>query len=127
MVRNLESILSNISGVGKVKVMLTYSQTSQTIPLYNQNSSEKNTEETDKQGGSRKIKETDTKTEIIYQEENGKKVPITQSIVSPTVEGAIVTAEGAGTAAVKTNIIQAVEAVTGIATHKIQVFEMSKD
>ena len=107
--------------------MLTYSQTSQTIPLYNQDSSEKNTEESDKQGGTRKITETDTKTEIIYKEENGKKVPITQSIISPKIEGAIVTAEGAGNAIVKTNIIQAIEAVTGVATHKIQVFEMSKE
>lgn len=126
-VRNLEEILSNINGVGKVKVMITYSQTSQTIPLYNQDSSEKNTEESDTQGGTRKITETDTKTEIIYKEENGEKVPITQSIISPTIEGAIITAEGAGNATVKTNIIQAVEAVTGVATHKIQVFEMSKD
>lgn len=127
MVKNLEEILSKINGVGKVKVMITYSQTSQTIPLYNNDSSEKSTEETDKQGGTRKILETDTKTEIIYKEENGEKVPITQSIISPTIEGAIVTAEGASNATVKTNIIQAVEAVTGVATHKIQVFEMSKD
>ena len=125
--KNLEEILSKINGVGKVKVMLTYSQTSQTIPLYNQDSSQKNTEESDKQGGTRKIVETDTKTEVIYKEENGEKVPITQSIISPTIEGAIVTAEGAGAATVKTNIIQAVEAVTGVATHKIQVFEMTKD
>ena len=124
--KNLENILSKIKGVGKVNVMITYSRTSQTVPLYNQDSSEKNTEEIDKQGGTRKITETDTKTEIIYKEENGEKIPITQSIVSPTIEGAIVTAEGAGSAEVKTNIIQAVEAVTGVATHKIQVFEMSE-
>lgn len=125
--KKMEEILSKINEVGKVKVMLTYSQTSQTIPLYNQDSSEKSTEENDKQGGTRKVTETDTKTEIIYKEENGEKVPITQSIISPKIEGVIVTAEGAGNAVVKTNIIQAVEAVTGVATHKIQVFEMSKD
>ena len=126
-VKKLEEILSKIDGVGKVKVMLTYSQTSQTVPLYNQDSSEKNTEESDKQGGTRKVTESDTKTKIIYKEENGEKVPITQSIISPKVEGAIVTAQGAGNSLVKTNIIQAVEAVTGVATHKIQVFQMSKE
>lgn len=127
IVKRLEEILCKINGVGKVKVMITYSQTSQTVPLYNQDSSEKNTEESDKQGGTRKITESDTKTEIIYKEENGQKVPITQSIISPKIEGAIVTAKGAGNATVKTNIIQAVEAVTGVATHKIQVFEMSEE
>lgn len=123
--KELEEILSHIKGVGKVKVMVTYTRTSQTVPLYNQDSSEKSTEENDKQGGTRKITETDTKTEIIYKEENGEKIPITQSTISPTIEGAIVTAEGADNAEVKTNIIQAVEAVTGVATHKIQVFEMN--
>lgn len=125
-VKNLEDILSKINGVGQVKVMITYSQTSQTIPLYNEDSSEKNTEETDTQGGNRKVTETDTKKEIIYKEESGEKIPITQSIVSPVMEGAIITAQGASNANVKTNIIQAVEAVTGLSTHKIQVFEMSE-
>ena len=76
-------------------------------------------------GGTRKVIETDVKKEIIYQENNGEKTPITQSIISPKIEGAIITAQGAGDASVKTNIIQAVEAVTGISTHKIQVFSMT--
>ena len=77
-------------------------------------------------GGTRKISETKNKKEVIYKEVNGEKIPVTQSIISPTVEGAIVAASGANIAEVKTNIIQAVEAVTGLATHKIQVFEMKK-
>ncbi len=52
----------------------------------------------------------------------GEKTPITQSIISPKIEGAIITAQGANNLTVKTNIIQATQAVTGIATHKIQVF-----
>lgn len=120
----LEQILEKIQGVGKVKVLITYSQTSQTVPMYNEDTSQKDTEETDTSGGKRKIIETDVKKDIIYEEADGEKVPITQSIISPKVEGAIITAEGAGNATTKANIIQAVEAVTGIASHKIQVFAM---
>ena len=54
-------------------------------------------------------------------------MPITQSTISPRVEGAIITAQGASNANVKSNIIQAVEAVTGLASHKIQVFAMSNN
>lgn len=75
-------------------------------------------------GGTRKVVETDSSKEIIYEESDGERTPITQSIVSPKVEGAIITAKGAEDATVKANIIQAVEAVTGIASHKIQVFAM---
>lgn len=44
---DLENILSNIKGVGKVKVLITYSQTSRTIPMYSEDLSEKITEESD--------------------------------------------------------------------------------
>ncbi len=75
-------------------------------------------------GGTRTVNETSTKKDIIYEETNGIKTPITQSIVNPKIEGAVITAQGAQNAEIKTSIIQAVEAVTGLATYKIQVFEM---
>lgn len=43
----LENILSNIEGVGRVKVLITYSETSQTVPMYNEETSQKDTEEKD--------------------------------------------------------------------------------
>ena len=122
----LANILSNIAGVGKVKVLLTYSQTSTYVPLYNENLRESNTTETDSSGGSRTVAESDSEKEVIYKEDNsGNREPVTQSIISPKIEGAIITAEGADNAEVKSAIVQAVEAATGLATHKIQVFKMS--
>lgn len=110
----LENILSKINGVGKVKVYITYSQTSQIIPIYNEDISQKDTQEEDTQGGTRKVVETDTKKEVVYDEKSGSKTIITQSIVSPKIEGAIVTAEGGSNTNTKANIIQAVEAVTRV-------------
>ncbi len=118
----LEEILQQIDGVGKVNVLITYSQTNEIVPMYNQDISQKDTEETDTNGGTRKITETDTKREVIYEENSGEKKPITQSIISPKIEGAIITAQGGNDTVVKANIIQAVEAVTGLSSHKIQVF-----
>ena len=76
-------------------------------------------------GGNRKITQSSTKKEVIYQEIGGEKIPVTQSIIKPKIEGAIITAVGAKDSNVKTSIVQAVEAATGLATHKIQVFEMA--
>ena len=121
----LEDILQNIEGVGKAKVLLTYSESSKTMAMYNEDNSTSDTEETDTSGGNRKINQSTSKKEVIYQEINGEKVPVTQSVITPKIEGAIITASGAKNSEVKTNIIQAVEAVTGLATYKIQVFEMS--
>ena len=49
---------------------------------------------------------------------------ITEKIMYPKMEGAIVIAKGAQNTIVKENITHAVEAATGLAVHKIQVFEM---
>ena len=69
------------------------------------------------------IETTDETKEIVMDANNN---PITQKTVMPKIEGAIIIAEGGENATIKTNIIQAVSAVTGLATHKIQVFKMSK-
>lgn len=122
--QKLELILSKIQGVGDVKVCINYSESKEIVAMYNENSKVSSTEETDTSGGNRKIQETDIQKDIIYKEENGEKIPITQKVIQPKVEGAIVTARGASNVNAKTSIIQAVEAVTGLATHKIQVFEM---
>lgn len=120
----LENILANVKGIGKVKVMITYSQTNEVIPMYDEDLSSSTTEEKDSGGGTRTVNENSSKKDIIYKEEDGVKTPITQSVVKPKIEGAIIVAEGASDATVKTNIVQAVEAVTGVATYKIQVLEM---
>lgn len=120
----LEDILESINGVGKVKVLIKYSETSTVVAMYNETTSESTTKENDGDGGSKDVKETESKKEIVYTDENGKSEPITEKVIMPVIEGAIITAEGAGNANVKSSIVSAVEAVTGLAVHKIQVFEM---
>lgn len=46
--QRLETILQNIEGVGKAKVLLTYSESSQSVAMYNEDSTQSDTEETDK-------------------------------------------------------------------------------
>lgn len=121
----LESILKKIQGVGEVNVFVNYSESSETVAMYNENKKDTQTEETDTSGGTRKIAENNSEKQVVYQEDNGEKIPITQKVINPKIEGAIITAQGANDVNVKANIIQAVEAVTGLATHKIQVFEMN--
>ena len=122
--KRLEEILAKVQGVGDVKVFINYAESSEVVAMYNEHSKTSTTEETDTSGGIRKIQQTDSQKEIIYQENDGVKTPMTKKIIEPKIEGAIITASGASDIDVKTSIIQAVEAATGLATHKIQVFEM---
>lgn len=122
--KELEGILSNIDGAGEVQVMITYTESSEVKAMFNENVKESTTEETDSTGGVRTISQTDSNKEVVYTEDDGKKVPITEKVIMPKIEGAIVLAEGAGDANIKNNIMLAVEAVTGLSSHKIQVFQL---
>ena len=122
--KRLENILSKISGVGKVSVLLTYKETQALIPIYNINSSKSTIEEKDSLGITKKTENESIQKDVIKT--NTDSNVITEKNIMPVIEGAIVTASGADDINIKSNIISAVEAVTGIATHKIQVFKMEE-
>lgn len=119
--QRLENILSKISGVGNVEVMITYSESGSISPLYNETSSNSKTQEAVETGNTKTTETTESKKEIIV---DSASQPIVEKSVKPKIEGAIITAQGANNSKVKENIILAVEAATGLATHKIQVFGM---
>lgn len=121
---NLEEILSTIKNVGRVKVFINYSESSDMIPLYDETTTTSTVIEEDSSGGTRNTEQTETQKDIVFSEKSGNKEAIIQKTIMPKVQGAIITAEGASDANIKTNIINAVQAVTGITIDKIQVFEM---
>lgn len=106
----LSNILSQISGISEVSVVLTYSKDTTTIPVYN-------TKEQEKSG------ETTTEKSVAYNEEDGNKIAIVQSVELPKVEGVIVVAKGADTVEMKSKISTAISNLTSVPTYKIQVFE----
>lgn len=120
----LSKILSTIKGVGKVNVFINYSQSTSNIPIYDETTTTSSTSETDSSGGVRNVTETQTQKDVIFKENGSDKQVAVEKTIMPKIEGAIITAEGANDASVKTNIINAVEAVTGLTIDKVQVFEM---
>lgn len=125
--KSLEDILESIEGVGKVKVLIKYSESSTVVAMYNETNSESNSQEADEEGVTKSTIESETKKEIAYSEEGGTSKPITEKVIMPVIEGAIVSAQGASNANVKSSIVSAIEAITGLAVHKIQVFEMKSN
>lgn len=107
-------------------MLITYANSREITPMYNENNSSSYTSETDSSGGTRTIEEEESSKEIVYTEEDGKNIPATQTIINPRVEGVIVTAKGADDINVRSNIIAAVVAVTGAEMHKVQVFGQMK-
>ncbi|MDF2988169.1 MAG: hypothetical protein K0R50_3679 [Eubacterium sp.] len=127
MEENLGAILSKIKGAGKVEVMITFVSGSESVPAVDVNTSENNTQEKDKEGGSRTIKQSDRENSIVYEENQGVKKPFIVKELLPKVKGVVIVADGAGEAEIKSNLAKATEALLDVAAHKIQVFQRNNN
>ena len=108
----LADILSQISGAGKVRLMLTKGAGERTV--YQTNEEQDNGE----QNQSVRV-ET-----VIVTDKDRAQQGLVQQILAPEYRGAIVVCQGADDAAVRLAIIEAVADATGLGTDRISVLKM---
>ncbi|MDD4002734.1 MAG: hypothetical protein PHE12_00835 [Clostridia bacterium] len=119
--KKLEKILGDISGAGKVSVMITFESgveiiTASTI------SKQSNTVIDDYSGGYRETKSvTENDNPLII---NGKAVVLKE--IEPTVKGVVIVSEGAGSVRVKIELTKAVSTLLSLQPEKIEIFEMTR-
>lgn len=101
----LESILCNIKGAGRVQVMLSVASGAQTIY------------QTDVSG-------TDRQETVIITDGNRVQSGLVQQIRSPVYRGAIILCQGADNASICLAIKDAVSKVTGLDSSQISVLKM---
>lgn len=118
--KRLEIILSEIKGVGKVKVMITLEETTEKIPATNSKINNEKTSETDSQGGIREINREDSNIEIATKGSDGSVVVLKE--IQPEVKGVIVVAEGAYDIEIKEKLYQAVKTVLGVSGNRVEVY-----
>lgn len=116
----LMNILSEIKGVGKVKVMITLEETIEKIPATNSTKNNEKTSEKDSQGGVREINREDSNIEIATKGSDGSVVVLKE--IQPEVKGVIVVAEGADDIEVKEKLYQAVKTVLGVSGNRVEVY-----
>ncbi len=120
--KELEEILSLISGAGKVSVMISYKNDTEKIPMIDTKVTTTIVSEKDSGGGERKTEETNTEESVVFEENGSSKNPVIKHEINPQVVGVVVVAEGASNNVVKENLIKAVEAAIDVPSHRIQVF-----
>jgi len=115
----LENVLSQLKGVGKVKVMITLEDTTEIIPAFNTTKNNENTKEIDSQGGTREIVREDMTMQMVTNEEGE---PIVLKEIKPTIKGVIVIADGAENLEVKEMLYEAVKTVLGIPGNRVEIY-----
>lgn len=126
MEERLEKILTGINGVGNVEVMITYETSTEVVPASNVTKSAQTTEENDKQGGIRVIKQENTTESIVtVSSRDYNNSPVVIKEIKPIIRGVIVVAEGAEDPVVKSHLIEAVTTIFQIKSHKVKVYSRS--
>ncbi len=122
--RRLEEILEGMAGAGKVKVMITFASSKELVVEKDRPMTRSNTTESDGEGGTRTIYQTDSGETTVYHGEGSNSEPYVVKTLTPKVEGVLVAAQGAGTGEVTKNITEAIQALFDLAAHKIKVIRM---
>lgn len=125
MEEQLEELLSQVEGAGRVKVMVTLASSSEKITLKDEQETQEKVTETDAQGGSRSsISVTGEEESVLVEDGEGSSLPYVTKTTTPQIEGVVVLSSGAEDAGLKNEIIEAVEVLFPVSAHKIKVMKM---
>jgi stage III sporulation protein AG len=122
--RELEEILTQMKGVGKVAVMITLEGSRELIVHQDETYTCNDTTETDSQGGNRSVFQTDMQGKTVYEKTVQGESPYVVQTKLPKVSGVLIVAQGAGNGSVKKNIVQIAEALLDVEVHKVTVVAM---
>ena len=109
---SLEEILSQISGAGRVSVLLTQAAGKETVYQIDENASAEN-------GGSSSHRQT-----VLVSGTGREETGLVRQVREPTYLGAVVVCQGADNAAVRLAVVEAVRSATGLTTDRISVLKM---
>lgn len=122
--KQLEEILAQVNGVGKVKVMVTLTGTGELVVEKDTPQTQSETKEEDASGGSRTVQDSTWDESTVYIQHDGDSTPYVVKELAPSIGGVCVIAQGGDNAVVAKNISEAVQALFPIEIHKIKVMKM---
>lgn len=122
--KQVEGVLSHVSGVGNTKVMLTMESTAEKVVLKDTPYETESVSENDNSGMTRNKESRKSEETTICISDNGDNVPYIVKEIEPAVKGVVVACEGGNDAKVKKEIIEAIQVLFGIESHKIKVMKL---
>ena len=123
MEQELQKVLEQVAGVGKVQVMITLKSSGKKIVEKDESvSEEKNGGGTDGEGN--EVKRTE-KTTVFSRGSDGTEIPFVIEETAPEVEGVLVAAQGGDNLTVAEDIADAAQVLFGVEAHKIKIMKLN--
>ncbi|RLL48112.1 stage III sporulation protein AG [Oceanobacillus piezotolerans] len=122
---DLEAMLNKIHGVSEAEVMVNLSSTNVNVYEKNLIRGEQSTDESDRNGGTRKVDDQSEETQVVFVRQGDREVPLLVRTDRPEVSGVFVVAKGAENANIKNWIVEAVSRVLNVPTHRVSVMPKS--
>lgn len=117
----LKETLETMNGVSNVSVIVNVDSTEEKVYEKNAVSQHQITEETDRDGGERKVEDFSTDEKVVIIREGDKEVPLVQQTKKPTIRGVLIVAKGADNISIKKEIVEAVTRVLDVPSHRVAV------
>ncbi len=115
----IANLLSKIEGAGQVEVVLTLkSSTEQELAIDEERQYSRSEE-------SGTYEESISSSIVLASTGSGTDAPVTIKYIYPEYMGALVVSEGADSAAVQLQLVQAISALTGLSSDKITIAKMN--
>lgn len=122
----LKKALEEMLGVNDVIVVVTIDSTDKQILEKNKSTKTQTTEETDTQGGQRKVQDSETNEQLVITRNGEKEVPIVVETKKPEIRSVLVVARGADNIQIKKLIVEAVTKGLGVPSYRVAVMPKNK-
>ncbi|MCP1190561.1 stage III sporulation protein AG [Priestia flexa] len=117
----LQDVLEQIDGVSKVEVIVNLDATEAKVYEKNTVTQKQSTDETDREGGKRKVEDISTDEKLVIVRSGDQEKPVVVKTEKPKIRGILVVAKGADNIEVKKWIIEAVTRSLDVPSHRVAV------
>ncbi len=126
----LQGILEQVSGAGRVAVRVSLKNSPLKELATNTKTTRRSIEEKDQSGGTRVTTDSNEDAQLVMARNaqlNGGEAPVVVRESQPEILGVVVVAAGANDPQVRARFIQAVQTLWGLAPHQVQVLPMETE
>lgn len=120
--QRIRELLKSVDGVGEVDVMVVLKSSEEKIWHVDKNSTSSVTEESGADSGSSRVTREGNQSESTVLDGKSQS-PVMEKEVKPEISGVVISADGGGSAVIRAEISEAMEALLGLPANKIKVMK----